>query len=322
MNQADFEQYLCAVTDALSCQEVQVLQTLWSGYGKIVRYRLKGGTYSTVIVKHISFQEAQKHPRGWNTSTSHQRKLKSYRVETNWYRDFALQTTSSCKVPDYFGSFQQLNEQWIILEDLDAKYSLRKAYCTVEEAKLCLHWLAHFHAQFLGIEQAGLWEIGTYWHLATRPDEYEKMLDYRLKELAPEIDRILNKCNFKTLVHGDAKVANFCFSKDGNQVAAVDFQYVGGGCGMKDVAYFLGSCLTSEECQLFEEELLKHYFSCLKEVLNPSEVNVVDLEQEWRALYPYACADFTRFLLGWMPTHRKVNDYYLGKVEEVLNELL
>ena len=319
LSNKNFLSYLLQVTKAQDCKEQEVLQTLWSGYGKIVRYRLKGGKYSTVIVKHISFQEAQEHPRGWNTATSHQRKLMSYKVETNWYRDFASQTTSSCKVPNYLGSFHQGKDQWILLEDLDTKFPLRKAYCTVEEAKRCLHWLANFHAQFLGVNPEGLWEIGTYWHLATRPDEFEQMQDSKLKEKASEIDGRLNACNFKTLVHGDAKVANFCFSRDSKQVAVVDFQYVGGGCGMKDVAYFLGSCLTSEECQLFENELLDHYFSCLKEALVRTEVDVAELETDWRDLYPYACADFTRFLLGWMPTHRKVNDYYLGKVEEVVN---
>ena len=52
------------------------------------------------------------------------------------------------------------------------------------------------------------------------------------------------------LAHGDAKVANFCFTNDQHAVAAVDFQYVGGGIGTQDVIYFLGSfCSEAERMQ-------------------------------------------------------------------------
>jgi len=33
-----------------------------------------------------------------------------------------------------------------------------------------------------------------------------------------------------------------------DEVALVDFQYVGGGVGVKGVAYFVGSCLLPREC--------------------------------------------------------------------------
>ena len=80
---------------------------------------------------------------------------------------------------------------------------------------------------FLGAEPQGLWPVGTFWHLATRPDELEEMDDLKLKQAAPIIDSKLNNCQFKTIVHGDAKPANFCFGQKTNSVAAVDFQYVG-----------------------------------------------------------------------------------------------
>ena len=101
-----------------------------------------------------------------------------------------------------------------------------------------------------------LWQKGSYWHLSTRPDELKAMQHSKLKDAAKSIDEQLNNCKYKTLIHGDAKVANFCFADDMSSVAAVDFQYVGGGCGMKDVAYFLGSCLSSSECENYEKELL------------------------------------------------------------------
>lgn len=112
--------------------------------------------------------------------------------------------------------------------------------------ELCLKWLANFHATFINEELAGLWQTDTYWHLATRPDELAVTDNPALKQAAVAIDAKLNSCRYKTFVHSDAKVANFCFSTDSKMVAAVDFQYVGGGCGMKDVICLLGSCLDED----------------------------------------------------------------------------
>jgi len=103
----------------------------------------------------------------------------------------------------------------------------------------------------------------------------------------------------------------------------VDFQYVGGGCGIKDVAYFLGSCLSSSDCEYYETELLDHYFSELRVAYDSksSAVYFSDLEAEWRRMYPVACTDFIRFMLGWMPTHQKVNGYNLKLMTSVLSQL-
>jgi len=149
------------------------------------------------------------------------------------------------------------------------------------------------------------------------------MEDVSLKQAAAPIDKILNECQFQTLVHGDAKVANFCFSEDGESVAAVDFQYVGGGCGMKDVAYFLGSCLDELLQERWEAEFLDLYFSELKRALvkKGKEVDFSALEAEWRAMYPIAQADFYRFLVGWMPTHWKINDYGKRVAMDVVAQL-
>ena len=294
------------LTNATGAQEIEEIQSLWSGYGKISRYALKGFSSNTVIVKNIVFPKQTKHPRGWNTDTSHQRKVYSYQVETEWYKQYANRCTDACRIPQCYGTATIGNEQVIILEDLDATgFSLRKTDLTKEEVKICLKWLAHFHAQFLTVTPNNLWEIGSYWHLATRPDEYRAMENSPLKAAASKIDAVLNNSTFKTLVHGDAKVANFCFSVDMTKVAAVDFQYVGGGCGIKDVAYLLGSCLSTYECENHEKELLDFYFETLKNALSNScsAQTFSSLELEWRALYSFAWADFSRFLLGWMPSH-------------------
>jgi len=316
-----FKKYLLKTTKASACTELEIIQSLWSGYGKISRYQLVGEAMPTVVVKCIALNQANAHPRGWNTSNSHDRKVKSYQVETHWYEQWSQHCGEACRIPKFLGSFAQGQDQWIIMEDLNAQYPLRKYTIELAEVKACLKWLANFHATFLNRKPNGLWEVGTYWHLDTRPDELEEMQHPALKAKAHQIDALLNDCQYQTIVHGDAKLANFCFSEDGKQIAAVDFQYVGGGCGMKDVVYFLGSCLSSAECEYYQDELLDYYFLELRNAIGTTTFDCDDLEREWRMLYPVACADFTRFLLGWMPTHQKVNDYHKNLTDAVLNQL-
>lgn len=316
----NFKKYLLEVTNSKDCFETEIIQPLWSGYGKISRIKLEGSNLATVVVKCISPNNSGQHPRGWDTDFSHQRKIKSYQVETHWYEKWSKFCADKARVPAFIGSFSESTDQWIVLEDLNAGFPLRKQELNFNEVKVCLKWLANFHATFLNKKPQGLWEVGTYWHLATRPDEFKKIDHPELREKAHLIDEILNNCNYMTIVHGDAKLANFCFSEDEKSVAVVDFQYVGGGCGMKDVAYFLGSCLSGAECELYENELLDFYFSKLQNSLHDSTISLdfTALEVEWRRMYPIACADFSRFLMGWMPTHQKLNDYNLKMMQQVL----
>ena len=62
----------------------ETIQSLWSGYGSLDRYGLVGSEFDTVVVKHVRFPEQPRHPRGWNTDISDQRKRRSYQVETTW----------------------------------------------------------------------------------------------------------------------------------------------------------------------------------------------------------------------------------------------
>lgn len=280
------------------------IQELWSGYGAITRIALENASVPSVVVKHVQLPIRQKHPRGWNSDIGHRRKMKSYQVETNWYNSYSQY--SRARLP-YCLFIESLDEEvLIVLEDLDeAGYPLRKKSIEWHEISTCLKWLAQFHASYMGREPDNLWKTGTYWHLGTRPHELSALRDGKLKEAAPMIDHKLNSCSFKTIVHGDAKLANFCFSPKG-QVAGVDFQYVGGGCGMKDVAYFIGSCLDEEECEQLEAKILDTYFYYLQDEF-PKRNEA--LEREWRSLYRFAWADFHRFLKGWSPGHWKINSY-------------
>lgn len=307
-----FEAAILEATGADSFEVESVIQELWSGYGRILRIRLQGGIHDTVVVKHVTLPEQHRHPRGWNTNLSHERKVFSYQVETEWYRSFSHRCDDSCRIPKFLSFARDGERVLLILEDLDASgFPRRLTTLDRPQLKACLRWLAEFHATFLHESPEGLWETGTYWHLETRPGELDALEDEALRNAAAPIDQQLREARFQTLVHGDAKLANFCFSAAGAGVAALDFQYVGGGCGMKDVAYFIGSCLDEDSCETEEENLLRSYFTSLTEAVarRQPDIDSAALEEEWRALFPVAWTDFHRFLKGWCPGHWKLNSY-------------
>ena len=368
---------IAKLANTTAAVEIESVQSLWSGYGRIVRVRLLGpdlgGPSSpnasspnvsspnvsspnvsspnacspspeTAIVKHVCPPENRSHKHGWTGDVSHQRKLRSYENETNWYRNASELCNNECRVPKLMGAESKINAgadsesntEWLlVMEDLDAAgFHLRHRNVTDAQVDACLDWLANFHATFLvdtthssktcPAGQHQLWPIGTYWHLATRPDEFASMKDGALKRAAAKIDATLNNACFQTLVHGDAKLANFCFADD-DRVAAVDFQYVGGGCGMKDVAYFISSCFSDDECEQREQALLDNYFRKLETALTnrqqATSFPFTDIEAEWRALYLVAWADFYRFLAGWSPGHWKMHGYSERVTQTVLDQL-
>nr|WP_282437291.1 phosphotransferase [Vibrio amylolyticus] len=308
----------------LGWKEVQsktLIQELWGGYGELLRL---GFQQQSVILKHIELPQPKSHPRGWNTNLSHQRKLNSYRVEMHWYREYASLCDQHCYVPKPIHAEHYEQSYLLMMEDLATQgFPAVSNDATPQQLSACLKWLAYFHAKHIGHTGEGLWPSGTYWHLQTRPDELKQLADEPLKEAAAHIDRVLTNVPYQTLVHGDAKLANFCFSDCGTQAAAVDFQYVGKGCAMKDVALFMSSAITPEECEKVEKPLLDEYFSYLEKALflyHPT-MSYQDVECHWRPMFVVAWADFQRFVKGWSPDHWKINPYTEAVKERALLQL-
>ena len=301
------------------------MQSLWSGYGEIARYASPKHN-KTYIVKHIAAPKQQTHPRGWNTQTSHQRKLQSYKIEARFYRDYALLCDQHCAVPKLLAEFSEQPQQILVMQDLDSMgFAVRKTSVDLKDVRLGIKWLAFFHGRFLQQDLTKLWPIGTYWHLKTRQEEFDVMQQGSLKQAAKTIDEILNQASFQTLLHGDAKLANFCFPDrpNINHLAAVDFQYVGKGVGVKDLMYFLGSCLSEDDLFRFETQLLDEYFLQLQHAIAHYQIDIdfESLQLQWRRLYPLAWADFHRFLLGWSPDHYKIGAYMQKQTEIALAKL-
>jgi phosphotransferase family enzyme len=277
--------WIATATGARAARRGGRIQTLWSGYGEIFRVALDGGIAPTAIIKHVT----PPHTRG---SISDARKRRSYDVEAAFYRELAPRCDDSCRVARMYASRVTDDEWTFVLEDLDAAgFSERRDDAEGSSLDACLGWLAAFHARFLGEQPAGLWPTGTYWHLATRLDELAAITDRGLRERARDLDAQLSAARFQTILHGDPKEANFCFSRDGRAVAAVDFQYAGRGCAMKDVAYLLHG-----RDDRRDQASLDTYFRSLRPLLAE---DAPAIEAEWRALFPIARLDFRRFLAGW-----------------------
>ncbi|WP_372385420.1 phosphotransferase [Vibrio sp. BS-M-Sm-2] len=345
------------IATSLGCHQgldVQVIQSLWGGYGELVRLvfsQENSAELKSVIVKHVALPDKAEHPKGWNTKLSHQRKVHSYQVETEWYQSFTQEWDERCPVPVGLQCELQENEWLIVMQDLadigfpltsqfdvlavsddlatkDTQSELASAY-TLEEQKqrdACLKWLANFHAKHINVDQeqsASLWQVGTYWHLDTRPDELNALSDLQLKHQAQHIDRILRECPYPTLVHGDAKLANFCFDPESEKVAAVDFQYVGHGCAMKDVALLMSSAVRPQDCAELESHMLETYFRYLEEALTyyQPQLSFDEVEAAWRPMFYLAWADFQRFVKGWSPEHWKINPYTEQLTQTVIDQL-
>lgn len=88
---------------------------------------------------------------------------------------------------------------------------------------------------------------------------------------------------------------------------------------MKDVAYFIGSCLDEADCEVLESKILDTYFAHLHHALGGRQKA---LEEEWRSLYRVAWADFHRFLKGWSPDHWKINSYSERVTAEVVRSMI
>ena len=226
----------------------QCIAQLWAGYGTIHSFVISfdDGTTLPLVIKRVN-------PPQDDSSISHQRKLKSYTIEANFYNQIAPQLENrQCIVPIPYSIRNKdspANSFQFILSDLSTNYSSSYSSLDRKDTLSALSWLAKFHSAFYqhpiitscgtcssdndihdddeGSNVQIVWSSGGYWHLKTRLDELESVdaskgnkfscFHPNNSQLAFMIDDRMNESSNTsfTLVHGDYKKDNILFSNDG-----------------------------------------------------------------------------------------------------------
>lgn len=293
------------------------LCSLWAGYGRVTSVTGEaGGQCVPIVIKRVSPPAASAGDDG-----GHERKLQSYVAEASFYLTIGPRLAgeaSRCRVALPLAVVEAGGDGdngapyslALALTDLRPDYPiLARGGIKPPQIRAVLSWLAGFHAAHWGL--AGRSDVppllkqrqGTFWHLATRPAEFDDIpSDWAdLKAAAHAIDAALTAAAagpHGTLVHGDAKAANFCWTEDASLAAAFDFQYVGSGVGAQDVAYLLSSAGTSNDAD--EDAALEFYFNALLAALHAEGADPAGYDAHvLRSHYDLAAADFVRFMAGW-----------------------
>ncbi|TMO73554.1 kinase [Pseudoalteromonas sp. S3785] len=294
------------------------LTSLWSGCGSIVECTLDA---EPCVIKAIKIPSHINHPKIKQSEFALKRKQQSYCVEYNFYKRYSPFLPNKAKSIECVSAINSGDDYALVFKNF-TKHGFAQASSL--HIKAILTWLAHFHAFNLNKPATGLWQQGNYWHLSTRPDEYKKLdeaLDEKsdIKNAAHKLDKTLQASHFKTLIHGDAKLANFAASEQ-SEILAYDFQYVGAGVGVTDVMYFMTSCFNEEQLHKYADTHLAYYFSQFKNALKVYQPTIIadDVIAQWQELWSITWADFYRFLAGWSPTHFKINSYMMAQVNTTL----
>jgi thiamine kinase-like enzyme len=280
---------------------IRRIARLWGGMGEIYQISTERG--DSFIVKYIQYTASS------IPSIGDQRKLDSYRVEVNFYQKYSH---------DLRLKGIGIAQCYHVEEKESAGATKHKAAATTTRTQtktiICLsvlqdapdenfveqtlEWLAKFHAATWGHGNDNGWiqSVGTYWHLDTRHEEWKQMKttgwEGRLRQAAKAIDQWLKETTpIQSWVHGDCKDANVMW--DGTQVALCDFQYVGVGCPLKDVCYFL--CSSGISSTIEETRYVNYYYETLCQHLTCPPPSRHDVDVALELCY----CDYQRFLCGW-----------------------
>ena len=92
---------------------------------------------------------------------------------------------------------------------------------------------------------------------------------------------------------------------------------------MKDLAYFIGSCMHEDKCEQMQSQILDVYFNYLKKALTVHKNNIDSnaVEKDWYPMYEYAWIDFHRFYKGWSPGYYNPRSFSERLCKKILSPM-
>ncbi len=286
-----------AVVEAV---EVDVLEAA-NGMGTLCRCRLIGGEGSASTPASVMV----KLPGNMGPAFRWFAKLfKAARREYSFYRHFAAKSPVRVPVLFYADFDERAQESVLVMEDLDGMETISQATGVgPEQALAVVAAIARFHGRFgenPTADAAVATHCGEFLNAAERRvlqtiymlalpvalDRFGERFSPATRRLAidlgPRFDVFLANVvkDRPVFLHGDARCENFMFGGEGpDDLALIDWQGFGFGCGMYDIGYFLGSSVATEHRRRIEREAIETYH----EIVCGMGMKNYTLDECWRS---------------------------------------
>lgn len=204
----------------------------------------------------------------------------AHRNEVGFYQSMA--TTLEVPVPECF--YAAISEDGscftLLLEDLSPREPGRQADgCSPIQTSAAVRYLAGLHASWwndtalsdvdflvpITVDRAAFLTELTKTATALFIERYDERLASEDVATLQQLSEVLTEWQLNaggpfSVVHGDYRPDNLLFSPDGQDVVAVDWQTVTAALPARDLAYFIGTSLPTEQRRSQEEGLVSEYY--------------------------------------------------------------
>lgn len=267
----------------IAALEVEQLSGVTNALGNLYRCRMTardGGAANpaSVIIKFPSADALAFRFSRW---------LSLHRREHVFYRDVAAH--GYVRAPALFhGDFDPRSHRFVlVLEDLGGMEAIPQSVgIDAVRARRVVREIARLHGRFWeAADEPVLSACGDFLntresrimqtvYLLTLPatlDRFGDLFTAETRRLAEEFGvRVAAQfaavsAGPKTVVHGDFRADNMLFGSEGqDELAVIDWQGFGIGCGMYDVAFFLGTSVTGDVRRRIERDALDEYHDIVR----------------------------------------------------------